>query len=87
MEKPPPQRVQRAGKSSWGQRPIPLSYVFWTHEAQDQSWVGWANYYDQFELRDGRWWISRRHISMAGPVTLQDGWAGVQEPETVPEWA
>ena len=62
------------------------AYFLLTYEVHGRSRIGWGNYEDRFERRDGRWWITEKHITSAGPVTLEKGWAGVALPHTAPDW-
>jgi hypothetical protein len=62
------------------------AYAPWTHVSEGTSWLGWANYYSRHEQRAGRWWTTYMHIAAAGPVTLEEGWAGVDSPNAPKDW-
>lgn len=62
------------------------AYFLLTYEVHGRSRIGWGNYEDRFERRDGRWWIVEKRIASAGPVTLEKGWAGLTLPESAADW-
>ena len=62
------------------------AYFLLTYEVHDKSRIGWGNYEDRFERRDGRWWLLEKNISSAGPVTLEKGWAGLTLPQSGGDW-
>ena len=62
------------------------AYYLLTYETHGKSRIGWGNYEDRFELRDGRWWITEKQITSAGPVSLDKGWAGLEPLRSPSDW-
>lgn len=62
------------------------AYFLLTFEARGKSRIGWGNYEDRFERRDGRWWLTEKHITSAGPVSLERGWTGIGLPLSPEGW-
>lgn len=62
------------------------AYFLLTYEVHGRSRIGWGNYEDRFERRNGRWWLTEKRITTAGPVTLEKGWAGLSLPPSSEDW-
>lgn len=62
------------------------AYFLLTYEVHGRSRIGWGNYEDRFERRDGRWWMTEKRITSAGPVSLDKGWAGLTLPPRGGDW-
>lgn len=62
------------------------AYFLLTYETHQRSRIGWGNYDDRFVKAGGRWWIVEKRITVAGPVSLDKGWAGLELPPSAPHW-
>jgi hypothetical protein len=62
------------------------AYFLLTFEAHGRSRIAWGNYDDRLERRGDVWVITEKHITGAGPFSLEKGWAGARLEPSAHDW-